>query len=549
MKILSLVILFSTLIFSLNLDCKKLFGGYKCSNSALELELFAMKEKWPIKLDNGEKIDFNIDSKSINCYLDRDKNEIECPIELGNKGWHLYSKNANSIDKNILKEIINLLKGSNQNSSENNFLDIALDSINYFKESIKNKDFTPFYNNISKLWREQTSKENLEKSFITILQSANLVLDILQREPKLKEKKIDDKSLLHITLEYPATAKSVGAEVKLDYLKEGGEWKLYGFEIEPTKAKEITQDSSNKDKNILDINSINATLKGDINGDGKVEIVALHKFAQKEVGDFYQILVYDSNGKLLWSGPKEADSGNSYVFGEWDFGISMPQVLIDINEDNHLELLAPAPQSDVSVQFFRIFAWNGQRFVNLKPAGLILSNNQKDHFIWVNPVPKDYSRVWVNELIPIDSKDSAKARITHLKRDGSVESALAILKFTSTGADVVKWIEPLKLNSTKEKSYIAKISSKDHFNSRGVRLKTIQEILHQDRANYYKGKRDLEDSDANYFNTPKKRAQIDRMEVKAVNVSLKRLKDLVVNSNPLLKVTIKPNILEVELLK
>ncbi len=425
-----LVSLFISLLFSSNIECQKSSNGYKCSDGDLEVELFLMEEKWPVKLDSGLKVRFVVDSQRVECFKDSRKNEIECALKIDGKGWHIFSKNADKIDKTTIKDIID--------------------------------------------------------SFTT--------------------KK-----------------------------------KLSNFNPPVPKAK-----SSKKALNLSDINGL---LKGDIDGDGELEIVAWHKFAQKELGDFYQLLVYSLDGELLWSGPKVTDSDNSYIFGEWDFGISMPEVLIDIDKDNSAELLAPAPQSDVSVQFYRVFKWNGKRFVNQKPAGLILDRD--NHFIWANPIPQNYSRVWVSELMPIDSKDSAKARVIYLKNGAEVEDGLAILKFKRGGADVVKWIKSIKLkkNRKTDRSYIAKISSKDHFNSRGVRLKSIRAILHQDRANYYKGKRDPQDSGVGYFDTIKKRAKIDNMQINPKNIDLEELKDLVIYSNPLLRVTIKSNSLEIEVLK
>jgi len=169
---------------------------------------------------NGGKLDGTVtlnDGSSMPLTLSFYKNQDSWKI------YSIYKPNAGIKSKSSSKADL----------SEDDYMKLSLSSVGYFKEAIKNKDFTPFYNSISNIWKKQTSIEELKKAFANILKSSDVVLDILQREPKLKEKKIDDKSLLHITLEYPATAKSVGAEVKLDYLKEDGEWKLYGFEIEP----------------------------------------------------------------------------------------------------------------------------------------------------------------------------------------------------------------------------------------------------------------------------------------------------------------------------
>jgi hypothetical protein len=43
--------------------------------------------------------------------------------------------------------------------------------------------------------------------------------------------------------------------------------------------------------------------------------------------------------------------------------------------------------------------------------------------------------------------------------------------------------------------YTTYLSERDHYNSNGERLKSVADILRQDRANYYKGKADRRDED------------------------------------------------------
>ena len=61
-------------------------------------------------------------------------------------------------------------------------------------------------------------------------------------------------------------------------------------------------------------------------------------------------------------------------------------------------------------------------------------------------------------------------------------------------------------------SYIARISSKDHYNKRGNKLRKVADILQQDRANFYRyGIRDSEDRADNYFFKKENRFKIKRM--------------------------------------
>jgi len=410
------------------LNCTKDNDKYICKDKNIEIELFQMKEKWPIKLDSGIRTQINLKSKTIECFKDENKNEIECFLTINNKLWHLYSKEANLIDSNIVENIYRNLKHSN-------------------------------------------------------------------------------------------------------------------------KPKRVT-----KKANKFFIVTLNGLIMGDIDGDEIKEVVGWRKFAQKEIGNFYQLLVYKDDGTLLWEGPKVADVDNSYIFGEWDFGLSMPQTLVDINEDNQAELIAPAPQSDVSPTYFRIFNWNGKRFVSTRPAALILSSKSNNHFIWVNPLPSNYKKVWVEEFIHMPIKDSSKVTIFYLDNNGNVNEASAILKFNLTGADVVRWIKPIKdikkTTNIKENQnfYYAKIGKGDHFNSKGTRLTNLKEILRQDRANFYKGKGDIQDSSIKKFDTFEKRVKMMNMQIEPIGINKRKLEEIVVNNNPLLKVVVGNNTLKVEVL-
>lgn len=57
---------------------------------------------------------------------------------------------------------------------------------------------------------------------------------------------------------------------------------------------------------------------------------------------------------------------------------------------------------------------------------------------------------------------------------------------------------------------VAFLSNQDHSNSNGDRLKSVADILRQDRANYYKGRRDRwDEDDEGIFATPEGRAKFE----------------------------------------
>ena len=89
-------------------------------------------------------------------------------------------------------------------------------------------------------------------------------------------------------------------------------------------------------------------------------------------------------------------------------------------------------------------------------------------------------------------------------------------------------------------SYIARIGPNDHFNSRGVRLKSASAIIRQDRANFHKfGKADAEDEHDSFFNSKANRGRMERMLRNGS--STRSAINSIVNHQPLIRVKIYRN--------
>jgi len=289
----------------------------------------------------------------------------------------------------------------------------------------------------------------------------------------------------------------------------------------------------------------------DLDEDGRDEIVRWKRFDQSELGDYCQLLVYDDDGRLLWRGPKEADTDNRYIFGSWDFGVSMPEIMLDTDGDGRPELLAPSPQSDVSPLYYRILGWNGKRFVDRRPAVFMYDPERTDRLTWVNPWPRNERAGWVSKFSDAGPGNTATAEITYPDGRGEYKLARARVKMDPYGAKVLRWIDPLRQNLPSEgtDSYIARIGEQDHYNSRGVRLWGIREILHQDRANYYGGVGDPEDTGTGRFRTKSARSMIDRMRIRPVGTDLRSLRRMIRSGTPLLRVGVEGKSLTVEVLE
>ena len=135
----------------------------------------------------------------------------------------------------------------------------------------------------------------------------------------------------------------------------------------------------------------------DLNGDGKNEFVVLRPYNVGEVSRG-QLLVLDSSGKIIWTGPKikDASSNSPWIFlGEFDLGgISWVD---DYDGDGKVDLCATYQKSDVRPTHFRLFHWNGKGFVYDKSAMLVPVPQKPGTFEWKAYAPEAAS--WVESLI------------------------------------------------------------------------------------------------------------------------------------------------------
>jgi len=182
-------------------------------------------------------------------------------------------------------------------------------------------------------------------------------------------------------------------------------------------------------------------LFADIDNDTRLESVQWRKIATNDVGSYYQMRVVDDNGRVIWKGPRRVRDGHPYMFSSTDFGKSMPELLYDINRDGYVELIAPEPQSDVRATFFRKLRWTGRTFEVLPSEALMMRNVESDYFRWVSG--ERTHGIWVSKFRRVVRRDLVKADVTYYDRNGVWSGGVALLKFTSEGAVVHRWIKPL----------------------------------------------------------------------------------------------------------
>ncbi|MBN8420170.1 MAG: hypothetical protein J0L73_14735 [Verrucomicrobia bacterium] len=294
-------------------------------------------------------------------------------------------------------------------------------------------------------------------------------------------------------------------------------------------------------------------LRVDLNGDGVMEQISRRKLgSDTQQGIFYQIVVKNSQAAMLWKSPEVLDASHPLAFGEWDFGVSLPQFAADVDHDGQVELLVPAPQSDVSPTTFRMLKWTGTAFEPHQAKSLVGKGQKGAVFRWTD-APSS-SAYWVEKWIGTSAEGSWVVKLVMLPNSGSVVTALAVLAVKDDGFELVRWIEsPAPLGGGDEPataqpdSYRARLSAGDHANSAGVVLKKVLEVLRQDRANVHRGThRDTEDDVDAIFSTAESREGMAQMQLRVVGGA--KAEASILNDTPVVEVKIINDGLQVEII-
>lgn len=328
--------------------------------------------------------------------------------------------------------------------------------------------------------------------------------------------------------------------------------------------------------------SILADIYVDLNRDGRAERIAWRVFYEDSFGRYYRLEVRDGYGNLMWRAPATKNVDSPYFVAETDFGVALPELAADIDGDGYIELLIPEAQSDVSVTTYHRLRWVRGAFRPLADAALIYQSwRRPPKLYWQKGYASAFGS-WASELKPLDAY-RAEATIRSVNGKNDYRMGEAVIRWRSYGADIIRWITPLQGSdgttayypqsasstlpggwhtvqndmpssvygeSYDTVRYIARISERDHYNSRGVRLENFSSILRQDRANYYRYGGDTEDEgDGGYFSTLKARENMEYMPVYPVGISMRRLRDTIVYGTPLLEIRVKEDTMYIRVLR
>ena len=318
----------------------------------------------------------------------------------------------------------------------------------------------------------------------------------------------------------------------------------------------------------------------DVNGDGAMEKIVTRKFASRPEGDYYYLSVLDDQGKLIWTGPKVTETENKLVFGNWDFGVSLPELLMDLDADGAFELIAPAPVSDVSPVSFRVLRWNKDGFEPVRTARLLEAPRDSGMYPWSDS--DDFMGRWISSFKKVAGGVLIEVEITDYREGETMRAGSALVKPIESGFKVEKWLKPMKpvdttpqepaetpasrgtgeptgktsskppAESVEQTSsrdtgrpasslarYMCQIGDEDLRNSRGERLAEVGEVLAQDRANFHKyGVRHRRDMDEeSYFTTPERRQLFYKIRIEGPA----SLKKSILQGGAIVVVTVYPD--------
>lgn len=103
-------------------------------------------------------------------------------------------------------------------------------AINIFSQSVAKQSMGLFYEQISEIWKGQTTVEKLNEAFAPFFKLGDSLLVLQQNTPTLTNVSLDDNGVLKIEGNYPLPENIVSFTQK--FITESGTWKLFGLSVD-----------------------------------------------------------------------------------------------------------------------------------------------------------------------------------------------------------------------------------------------------------------------------------------------------------------------------
>ena len=319
----------------------------------------------------------------------------------------------------------------------------------------------------------------------------------------------------------------------------------------------------------------------DLDRDGRAETISWAQFDETEAeGEFYQLRVLDDDGaSVLWEGPRSHDLANPFVIGRWHFGISLPELAADIDADGNVELIIPTPISDVSPVSFKVLRWSGRDFQIVRYGALLEKGNKTGNYPWSSS--DSTTGTWISGFDGVDRDGRIKVYLLSYYGGANAGHGTALVKPTRDGFQVSEWIKPIVLSNTSPpppsvvitnpnmpttsqptpnktypgakvssgNNYRARLSNRDHFNSKGQQLESVIQVLRQDRVYYHQGKGDPEDGPDATFGTFQGRNIMEDLQPAPVSMSRAAWERTILTQTPLVDISVSGRTIFVKILE
>ena len=141
--------------------------------------------------------------------------------------------NKSNVSNFVYKKPSNLEVPSNSE-----VLTLITDSMQHFSYSVKDKSMKEFYENVSNMWKRQTSLEEMNRVFKRVMDANIDLTPLIDTTPKIRDVEITPDGVLKINATYSGEAINMpGIKIDIDttYVNENGKWKLLGFTIRVKK--------------------------------------------------------------------------------------------------------------------------------------------------------------------------------------------------------------------------------------------------------------------------------------------------------------------------
>jgi len=156
----------------------------------------------------------------------------------------------------------------------------------------------------------------------------------------------------------------------------------------------------------------------------------------------------------------------------------------------------------------------------------------------------------------VDAPGVVTVDVTQYGGGSDVENYQATMKGGASGFTVSRWIGAApslvggNVNPPEQEnpsSYRARLSARDHLNSKGIQLTSVIEVLRQDRANVHRyGQSDTDDQVDAFFGQSAAR---DAMENMTLSCADSNWQQRILQGTPLIEVVVNPGSLSVRILE